>query len=86
MDNLRKIIEQAWESRELLKLEDTQDSIRQVINLLDKGQLRVAEPNGESWQVNEWIKKAVVMYFPIQQMETIELAPFEFHDKMKFKI
>jgi len=85
MQELRNIIEQAWNNRELLKEENVQLSIKQVIELLDKGLLRVAEPNGVEWIVNEWVKKAVVMYFPIQKMETIEVGPFEFHDKMKLK-
>lgn len=85
MDHLKKAIEQAWENRDLLKDGDTQNSIREVIELLDKGKVRVAEPAGDGWQVNEWVKKAVVLYFPIQQMETIEVGPFEFHDKMRLK-
>lgn len=85
MEELRKTIENAWENRELLKDAATQSAIKEVIELLDKGRFRVAEPNGDNWQVNEWIKKAVVLYFPIQQMETIEVGPFEFHDKMKLK-
>ncbi|MBL4624051.1 MAG: 2,3,4,5-tetrahydropyridine-2,6-dicarboxylate N-succinyltransferase, partial [Flavobacteriales bacterium] len=82
---MRDIIEQAWDNRELLREAKTQDAIRAVIEQLDKGKLRVAEPNGEEWQVNEWVKKAVVMYFPIQKMETVEVGPLEFHDKMKLK-
>jgi 2,3,4,5-tetrahydropyridine-2-carboxylate N-succinyltransferase len=85
MDALRKIIEESWDNRELLKESKTQDAIREVIELLDKGKLRVAEPKDNTWQVNEWVKKAVVMYFPIQKMETIEVGPMEFHDKMKLK-
>lgn len=85
MSDLRAIIEQTWDNRELLKTEASQNAIREVIEQLDKGVLRVAEPNGEDWQVNEWVKKAVVLYFPIQKMETIEVGPFEFHDKMKLK-
>jgi 2,3,4,5-tetrahydropyridine-2-carboxylate N-succinyltransferase len=85
MEVLRLKIEEAWDNRELLKNEDTQEKIREVIELLDKGTLRVAEPDGDDWKVNEWIKKAVVLYFPIQKMETIEVGPFEFHDKMKLK-
>lgn len=83
---MRSIIEAAWENRELLKDPATIKAIETVIEDLDKGVLRVSEPmdNGE-WQVNEWVKKAVVMYFPIRQMETIEVGPFEFHDKMKLK-
>lgn len=82
---LREYIEQAWENRERLKESATQQAIREVINQLDLGQLRVAEPCGTEWQVNEWIKKAVILYFPIQQMETIELGPLEFHDKIPLK-
>jgi len=85
MDALRTIIENAWEDRELLKNSDTQDSIRKVVDLLDKGSLRVAEPTADGWQVNEWVKKAVVLYFPIQKMETFEAGPLEFHDKIPLK-
>ena len=82
---MQSIIEAAWDNRELLKEEKTQNTIREVIEMLDKGKLRVAEPKGTEWQVNEWIKKAVIMYFPIQKMETIEVGIFEYHDKMKLK-
>jgi len=85
MNEIREIIEKAWENRELLKQEETISTIREVINLLDKGELRVAEPTSNGWQVNEWIKKAVVLYFPIQKMETIEAGPLEFHDKIPLK-
>ena len=83
--SLQHTVEKAWENRELLKNADTQNAIREVIEMLDKGKLRTAEPIAEGWQVNDWVKKAVIMYFPIQQMETIEVGPFEFHDKMKLK-
>lgn len=83
---LKNIIESAWENRELLKEEATQKAIRAVIAELDLGQLRVAEPSEDgNWKVNDWIKKAVILYFPIQKMETIEVGPFEFHDKMALK-
>lgn len=82
---LKQIIEKAWEDRSLLQQPDIQKSIRSVIEKLDKGEMRVAEPTANGWQVNEWIKKAVIMYFPIQQMETIEVGPFEFHDKIALK-
>jgi len=82
---LKERIEEAWVNRELLKTTDTQCAIRAVVNLLDKGELRVAEPTSNGWQVNEWVKKAVILYFPIQQMETIEVGPFEFHDKIALK-
>ena len=83
---MRSIIEAAWENRELLKDRNTIQTIEHVIEDIDKGILRVAEPLDDgTWQVNEWVKKAVVMYFPIRKMETIEVGPFEFHDKMKLK-
>ncbi len=85
MKDLRHTIEQAWEQRELLKEPNTQSAIREVVNLLDKGQLRVAEPTANGWQVNEWVKKGVVLYFPIQKMETLEAGPLEFHDKIPLK-
>jgi 2,3,4,5-tetrahydropyridine-2-carboxylate N-succinyltransferase len=83
---LQQTIENAWNNRELLKETTVQEAIKDVIEQLDKGKLRVAEPlSGGHWQVNDWIKKAVIMYFPIQKMETIEVGPLEFHDKMKLK-
>ena len=82
---LKNIIEQAWENRDLIKQTDTQQAIREVIEQLDKGIVRTAEPTPNGWQVNDWVKKAVIMYFPIQKMETIEVGPFEFHDKMLLK-
>lgn len=83
---MRQLIEAAWENRDLLSDPQTIEAIEHVIESIDKGHLRVAEPleNGD-WQVNEWVKKAVVMYFPIRKMETIEVGPFEFHDKMALK-
>ena len=85
MTELQGTIEKAWENRELLKDKNTVNSIREVINLLDSGELRVAEPAANSWQVNEWVKKAVVLYFPIQKMKTLEAGPLEFHDKIPLK-
>lgn len=85
MEKLKQIIEKAWENRELLKADDTTSAIRNVIELLDSGALRVAEPVDNGWQVNEWVKKAVVLYFPIQKMETFEVGIFEYHDKMPLK-
>lgn len=82
---LRQDIERAWEDRSLLQKPEVQTQIRNVIEKLDKGELRVAEPVAGGWQVNEWVKKAVILYFPIQQMETIEVGPFEFHDKIALK-
>jgi 2,3,4,5-tetrahydropyridine-2,6-dicarboxylate N-succinyltransferase len=83
--DLKLIVEQAWDKREYLKSADTQAAIRDVIELLDKGKLRVAEPIANGWQVNEWVKKAVILYFPISQMETMEVGPMEFHDKIPLK-
>ncbi len=86
MNNLQHTIETAWENRELLKNTDTQSAIREVLELLDKGKLRVAEPTEDGdWKVNQWVKKAVVLYFPIQKMETLEVGMFEFHDKIPLK-
>lgn len=83
---MQSIIEQAWENREMLEQSEVQSAIEKVIAQLDSGKLRVAQPLPDGgWQVNEWVKKAVVMYFPIRKMETIEVGPFEFHDKMALK-
>jgi len=78
-------IERAWENRSLLSDNDTQVAIREVIDLLDRGELRVAQPDNGGWKVNQWVKKAVILYFPIQKMEVIEAGPFEFHDKIALK-
>ncbi|WP_075340869.1 2,3,4,5-tetrahydropyridine-2,6-dicarboxylate N-succinyltransferase [Tenacibaculum agarivorans] len=85
MTEIRSIIENAWDNRELLKQEETTSAIRKVVDLLDAGELRVAEPTADGWQVNEWVKKAVVLYFPIQKMETLEAGIFEYHDKIPLK-
>ena len=85
MKDLQSIIENAWEDRSLLSDVNTTDAIREVINRIDVGDLRVAEPVEDGWQVNEWVKKAVVLYFPIQKMETLEAGIFEYHDKMPLK-
>ena len=82
---LRQTIEKAWDDRTLLQDATTQSAIRLVVEKLDKGEFRVAEPVSGGWQVNEWIKKAVILYFPIQQMETMEVGFFEFHDKIPLK-
>lgn len=85
MNTLQNTIESAWNDRSLLNDINTQNAIKEVINLIDSGELRVAEPITGGWQVNEWVKKAVVLYFPIQKMETLEAGPLEFHDKMPLK-
>ncbi|MEM7102533.1 MAG: 2,3,4,5-tetrahydropyridine-2,6-dicarboxylate N-succinyltransferase [Bacteroidota bacterium] len=82
---MKAIIEQAWENREMLKDPSVQETIRTVIAQLDKGELRVANPSDNGWIVNDWVKKAVILYFPIQKMEPIEVGPFEFHDKIPLK-
>ena len=82
---MRNIIEAAWKNKSLLENEETKQAIRSVIGDLDNGNLRVAEPTDGGWVVNEWIKKAVVLYFPIQKMETMEVGPIEFHDKIPLK-
>ena len=83
--SLQTKIEQAWDNRELLQQEEYQNAVREVVKELDLGKIRVAEPIEGGWKVNEWVKKAVVMYFPIQKMETIEVGPFEFYDKIPLK-
>lgn len=82
---MKELIEAAWEDRSLLEQTETQNTIREIINQIDSGALRVATPTDSGWQVNEWVKKAVVLYFPIQKMETLEAGPLEFHDKMPLK-
>ena len=82
---MQATIEQAWDNREMLKDSSVQKTIRDVIEEIDKGRIRIAEPSLDGWKVNDWVKKAVIMYFPIQQMQTIEVGPFEFHDKMELK-
>ena len=82
---MRDIIEAAWDNRELLDKSKTQEAIKNVINLLDKGELRVAEKINNQWKVNDWVKKAVILFFPISKMESIEVGPFEFHDKIPLK-
>ena len=83
--HLAATIEEIWNDRSLLASTESKQAIETVIESLDKGTLRVAEPTANGWQVNEWIKKAVILYFPIRAMEVLEVGPFEFHDKMKLK-
>jgi 2,3,4,5-tetrahydropyridine-2-carboxylate N-succinyltransferase len=82
---LQEVIEKAWEQREMLKEKTTQDAIREVIDQLDRGVLRVAEPAETGWKVNDWVKKAVILYFPIQTMRTLKAGPMEFYDKIDLK-
>jgi 2,3,4,5-tetrahydropyridine-2-carboxylate N-succinyltransferase len=81
----KHLIEKAWDNRALLNDPSVQAEILHTIELLDKGQIRVAEPGENGWIVNQWIKKAVILYFPIRKMEIIEVGPFEFHDKIALK-
>ncbi len=83
--NSQKLVEEAWENRALLDKKEYQSAVYDTIEKLDKGVLRCAEPAGANWHVNEWVKKAVVLYFPLMKMETIEVSPFEFHDKIPLK-
>ena len=82
---IKEIIEASWQERERLKNSETVEAIETIIEHLDKGTIRVAEPGEDGWQVNEWVKKAVILYFPTQQMSKIEVGPFEFHDKIPLK-
>src|SRR5882672_908105 len=81
----KELISAAWTNRELLKEAKYPEAVRLVIEELDKGRLRVASPAADGWEVNEWVKQAILLYFGIQQMKTWELAPFEFYDKMLLK-
>ena len=85
MDHLKSLIEKAWDDRSLLNLDETRNTVFEIVELLDKGKIRVAEPVGTEWKVNEWIKKAVIMYFPLMKMEVMEAGPLEFHDKIPLK-
>jgi len=79
------LVNNAWKNRGLLEGENVQEAVVDVIDLLDKGILRVAEPSGQGWIVNEWIKKAILLYFLVRKAETLTLGPFEFHDKIPLK-
>jgi len=83
--DLKEIIDKAWDNRKNLKDKDTIIAIKTIIDEIDMGKLRAAEPTVDGWIVNEWIKKAVILYFPIQKMHLIEIGPFQFHDKIKLK-
>ncbi|MCG9912132.1 MAG: 2,3,4,5-tetrahydropyridine-2,6-dicarboxylate N-succinyltransferase [Flavobacteriales bacterium] len=85
LETLKHRIERIWDHRELLEDNEYRLSVREVVEMLDEGKIRVAEPGENGWTVNEWIKKAVILYFPIQKMQTFEVGPFEFHDKIKLK-
>jgi 2,3,4,5-tetrahydropyridine-2,6-dicarboxylate N-succinyltransferase len=86
MKNLEELILNAWENREMLKEEKVIAAINKVVELVNSGELRVANPNSKGeWIANEWIKKAIILYFPLRQMEIQEVGIFQFHDKMQLK-
>ena len=85
MQDLKIQIEKLWDDRSQLTSPESIQAIRDVVDMVDKGKVRVAEPEGDTWKVNDWVKKAIVLFFPTQQMETIEVGPFEFHDKIPLK-
>lgn len=85
MTHLQQLIEKAWDNRSLLTNPETIAGIREVVRLCDEGLLRCAEPTAAGWKVNEWVKKGIVLYFPIQKMETMEAGIFEYHDKIPLK-
>ena len=87
-EELRTTVEKAWEERERLRDAATQQAVRDVIGLVDKGLLRTAEPvdpEKSEWRVNEWVKKAVILYFPMQPMRRMEAGELEWYDKMELK-
>jgi 2,3,4,5-tetrahydropyridine-2-carboxylate N-succinyltransferase len=85
MEQYKEQIQKIWENRDLLKDPSNQEMVREVIEMLDKGKIRVAEPEGDGWKVNQWVKMAVILYFPIQKMKKTEVGPFEFYDKIDLK-
>lgn len=85
MESLKEKIEAVWEQRDLLKNSSSQQAVREVLDFLDQGKLRVAEPIGDEWLVNEWVKKAILLYFSIAEMKVQEVGPLEFYDKIPLK-
>ncbi len=85
VENMRALIEEAWNDRTLLSEGKYKQAITDVIEELDKGRLRVAHPTDNGWVVNEWIKKGVLLYFPIRQMKVMEAGPMEYYDKIPLK-
>jgi 2,3,4,5-tetrahydropyridine-2-carboxylate N-succinyltransferase len=84
-NNIEEIINQTWNNKELLRTDESRNAIKETINLLDKGEIRVAEPDNNSWKVNEWVKKAVILYFPIVEMKKFKAGDLEFYDKIDLK-
>ena len=82
---LQTLIESAWEDKSLIQEKEVSVAIKTIIDELDTGKRRIAEKNGDEWVVNEWVKKAVILYFPLMKMQLIEVGPFQFHDKIKLK-
>lgn len=85
MEELKRLITESWENRELLKEKQYIDAVRETIDLLDRGKIRVAEKRDGEWVVNEWVKQAILLYFPIQDMQVMEVGPFEYYDKIPLK-
>lgn len=85
IEELKKKVDAAWEDRSLLAFSEYCEAIEEIIQRLDRGELRVAEPVLNGWGVNDWIKKAVIMYFPIKEMKETKVGPFVYHDKMELK-
>ena len=81
----KQIIERAWNDRALLDDPEVKDTVRAVVDAVDRGELRTAQPDGDNWTVNEWVKKAVIMYFPIQKMRIIRGGELEWYDKIELK-
>ena len=82
---MKELIELVWKNRDLLKERKYSNAVKSTLEKLNKGEIKVAEKMGSKWIVNEWVKKAVILFFPLMEMKTIELGPFEFHDKIKLK-
>ncbi|MBN4049774.1 2,3,4,5-tetrahydropyridine-2,6-dicarboxylate N-succinyltransferase, partial [Bacteroidales bacterium AH-315-N07] len=85
INDFKPFIENVWTNRDLLDAQETQEVIRTIIEQLDMGKIRVAEPDKSGWKINDWVKKAIILYFPIQEMKVMEVGMFEFHDKIKLK-
>ena len=82
---MKELIDIVWNNRDLLKEKKYSDAVKSTLEKLNKGEIKVAEKIDSKWIVNEWVKKAVILFFPLMEMKTIELGPFEFHDKIKLK-
>jgi 2,3,4,5-tetrahydropyridine-2-carboxylate N-succinyltransferase len=82
---LQSLINEVWNNRELLKEKKYSDAVKAVIEDVDKGKLRTAEPIADEWKVNEWVKQAILLYFGVQPMQTWSMPPFEFYDRIELK-